>query len=66
MMNSTADADDVVMLQKKYPSEFAGDKLLIIHTDNTGEVSKKDFGKGATLAREVDEEASPVIASSVS
>ena len=61
MMNSTADADDVGdWLQKKYPSEFAGDKLLIIHTDNTGEVSKKDLEKARRLAREVDEEASPV------
>jgi type III restriction enzyme len=61
MMNSTADADEVGdWLQKKYPSEFAGDKLLIIHTDNTGEVSKKDLEKARRLAREVDEEASPV------
>jgi type III restriction enzyme len=60
MMNSTADADEVGdWLQKKYPSEFAGDKLLIIHTDNTGEVSKKDLEKARRLAREVDEEASP-------
>src|ERR1043166_2240707 len=61
MMNSTADADEVGdCLQKKYPSEFAGEKLLIIHTDNTGEVSKKDVEKARRLAREVDEEASPV------
>ena len=34
MMNDTNDADDVGdWLQKKYPSEFGGDKLLIIHTD---------------------------------
>lgn len=60
MMNSTADADEVGdWLQKKYPSEFAADKLLIIHTDNAGEVSKKDLEKARRLAREVDEEASP-------
>jgi type III restriction enzyme len=46
-------------LQKKYPSEFAGEKLLIIHTDKSGEVSKKDLEKARRLAREVDEEASP-------
>jgi type III restriction enzyme len=46
MMNSTGDADDVGdWLQKKYPSEFGGDKLLIIHTDKSGEVSKKDLDK---------------------
>lgn len=61
MMNSTADADEVGdWLQKKYPGEFSADKLLIIHTDNTGEVSKKDLEKARRLAREVDVEASPV------
>ena len=61
MLNSTADADEVSdWLQKKYLSEFAADKLLTIHTDNTGEVSKKDLEKARRLARKVDEEASPV------
>lgn len=61
MMNSTADADEVGdWLQRKYPAEFSGDKLLIIHTDNTGEVSKKDVEKARELARQVDAEASPV------
>ncbi len=42
MMNDTAEADDVGdWLQRKYPSEFGGDRLLIIHTDRSGEVSKK-------------------------
>ncbi len=61
MMNSTADADEVGdWLQRKYPAEFSGDRLLIIHTDNTGEVSKKDVEKARELARQVDAEASPV------
>ncbi len=61
MMNSTADADEVDdWLQRKYPGEFSGDKLLIIHTDNTGEVSKRDLDKARELARQVDAEASPV------
>ena len=61
MMNSTADADEVGdWLQRKYPAEFSGEKLLIIHTDNTGEVSKKDVEKARELARQVDAEASPV------
>ena len=44
MMNDTAEADDVGdWLQKKYPAEFGGDKLLVIHTNRSGEVSKKDL-----------------------
>jgi type III restriction enzyme len=61
MMNDTAEADDVGdWLQKKYPAEFAGDKLLIIHTDKAGEVSKKDLDKARTVARDVDSGTSPV------
>ena len=49
MMNDTADADDVGdWLQKKYPSEFGGDKL-VIHTDKSGEVSEAGFGQGAEI-----------------
>jgi type III restriction enzyme len=60
MMNDTEDADDVGdWLQKKYPSEFASDKLLVIHTDKSGEVSKKDLDKARNVSREVDQEASP-------
>ena len=55
MMNDTAEADDVGdWLQKKYPAEFGGDKLLVIHTDKSGEVSKKDLDKAREVAREVD------------
>ena len=61
MMNDTEEADDVGdWLQKKYPSEFGGDKLLVIHTDKSGEVSKKDLDKARTVSREVDHETSPV------
>jgi len=61
MMNDTEDADDVGdWLQKKYPSEFGGDKLLIIHTDKSGEVSKKDLEKARKVSREVDDESSPI------
>src|SRR5487761_133634 len=43
MMNSTDDADDVAdYLQKKSPAEMGGERLLVIHTDRSGEVSKKD------------------------
>ena len=44
MLNSTADAEDVgAYLRTTYPEEFAGDKLLIIHTDKQGEISKRDL-----------------------
>jgi type III restriction enzyme len=61
MMNSTDDADDVAdWLQKKYPSEFGGDKSVKIHTDRSGEVSKKDLDIARKLSREIDDEKSPV------
>ncbi len=61
MMNDTTEADDVGdYLQKKYPSEFGGNKLLVIHTDTKGEITKKDLDKARKAAREVDDMASPV------
>jgi type III restriction enzyme len=61
MMNDTAQADDVGdWLRKKYPSEFGGEKLLIIHTDKSGEVSKKDLDQARAISREIDDEKSPV------
>ncbi len=61
MLNSTDEADDVGdWLQKKYPAEFGGDRLLIIHTDKSGEVSKKDLDKARQVARSVDDEKSPM------
>ena len=44
MMNDTDEADDVAAwLRKKYPAEFGGDKTQVIHTDKSGEVSKKEL-----------------------
>lgn len=61
MMNDTADADDVAdWLQKKYPSEFGGDKLVTIHTKKSGEVSESDLDTARKLSRDVDDEKSPV------
>lgn len=61
MMNSTQEADEVAdYLRSKYPSEFAGDKLLIIHTDRAGEISKKDLDKARHVAHEIDSGDSPV------
>ncbi|MBS1516995.1 MAG: DEAD/DEAH box helicase family protein [Bacteroidetes bacterium] len=61
MMNNTDEADDVGdWLRVKFPTEFGGDKTLIIHTDKSGEVSKKDLDIARKLAREVDEDKNPV------
>jgi len=61
MMNDTEGADDVgEWLQTKYPSEFGADKTLVIHTDSSGEVSKKDLDKARNIAREADEQKNPV------
>jgi len=66
MLNSTADADDVGdYLRVKYPDQFGADanseaQLLIIHTDRSGEVSKKDLEAARDAARRVDEGTSPI------
>lgn len=66
MLNSTAEADDVGdYLRVKYPGEFgatdSGDaQLLVIHTDRSGDVSKKDLDAARDVARRVDEDTSPV------
>ncbi len=66
MLNSTADADDVGdYLRVKYPEEFGVDAegenhLLVIHTDRSGEVSKRDLEVARDAARRVDEGTSPI------
>jgi type III restriction enzyme len=61
MLNSTEEADDVgEYLRVKYPAEFGGERLLVIHTDRSGEVSKKVLDKARKVVREVDEAESPV------
>jgi type III restriction enzyme len=61
MLNDTDEADDVGdWLRTKYPSEFSETKTLVIHTDKTGEITKKDLEAARDLARKVDEEINPV------
>ncbi len=66
MLNSTAEADDVGdYLRVKYPTEFGATdggeaQLLVIHTDRSGDVSKKDLDAARGVARRVDEGKSPV------
>jgi type III restriction enzyme len=61
MMNSTEDADDVEdWLKRTYPEDFGGDKTQVIHTDRSGEVSKKSLDVARGAVREVDREDSPI------
>src|SRR5262249_41643181 len=66
MLNSTAEADDVGdYLRVTYPSEFSANasgqaQLLVIHTDRSGDVSKKDLDAARDVARRVDEGASSI------
>lgn len=61
MLNDTGEADEVGdWLRTKYPSEFGGDKTLVIHTDKSGEISKKELEAARKAAREVDDGASPI------
>ncbi|MGA2037587.1 MAG: DEAD/DEAH box helicase family protein, partial [Acidimicrobiales bacterium] len=66
MLNGTAEADDVGgYLRVKYPAEFGATEdgeaqLLVIHTDRSGDVSKKDLDAAREVARRVDEGQSPV------
>ncbi len=61
MLNSTDEADDVGdWLRTKYPEDFGGDKTLVIHTNQTGEVAKRDLEPARRLAREVDLPENPV------
>src|SRR5262249_13372156 len=61
MLNSTEDAEDVgAWLRERYPEEFAAEKTQIIHTDKTGEVSKKDLDIARRAVREVGDPASPI------
>jgi len=62
MLYDTASADQVAdWLRHKFPGTFDGDKLLVIHTDKGGEVSKADLDKARTAARNVDGDASETV-----
>jgi type III restriction enzyme len=61
MMNSTEDAEDVgSWLRERYPEDFAGSKTQIIHTNKSGEVSKKDLEIARKAVRDVDDPVSPI------
>ncbi len=61
MLTDTDEADDVAdWLRQKYPAEFGGAKTEVIHTDKSGEVSKKDLDEARQAVREVDSPESPI------
>ena len=61
MLNDTEEAEDVgAWLRERYPEDFGDKKTQIIHTDKSGEVSKKDLEEAREAVREVDLEESPI------
>lgn len=61
MLNDTSEADDVaVWLREQYPAEFGGDKTQVIHTDKSGEVSKKELDEARKAVHDVDDMDSPI------
>ena len=61
MMHETHDADDVAeFLRTKYAEEFAGDRLLVIHTNRSGDIARTGEEEARRAAREVDLDTSPV------
>jgi len=61
MMNETSEADDVTSwLRETYPKEFGGKKTQVIHTDKTGDVSKKQLDEARKAVHDVDELDSPI------
>lgn len=56
MLNSTKDADDIAdFLRAKYPSEFSGNKLHVIHTNLKGDISVRDENEAREIARDIDQ-----------
>jgi type III restriction enzyme len=61
MMNSTDEAEEVAdWLRTKYPEEFGAEHTRVIHTDKSGEISKKDLDVARKAVHDVDDEKSPI------
>ena len=61
MMNETEEADEVAdWLRSAYPEDFVGPKTQVIHTDRTGEVSKKELDAARVAVRDADLPDSPI------
>lgn len=59
MCENTQAADEVGDYLRQLP-DFAGDKLLVIHTNRSGEVTKADLDLARRAARDIDGDESPV------
>jgi type III restriction enzyme len=59
MCENTQAADEVGDYLRQRP-DFAGDRLLVIHTNQSGEITKADLGVARRAAREVDGPDSPI------
>ncbi len=61
MLADTKEANDVAgWLREQYPAEFGGDKTQVIHTDKSGEVSKKELDEARKAVHDVDDPDSPI------
>ena len=59
MCENTQAADEVGDYLRQLP-DFAGDKLLVIHTNRAGEITKADLDLARRAARDIDGDESPV------
>lgn len=59
MCENTQAADEAGDYLRQRP-DFAGDRLLVIHTNRAGEITKADLDLARTAAREVDGPDSPI------
>jgi type III restriction enzyme len=59
MCENTQAADEIGDYLRQLP-DFAGDKLLVIHTNRSGEITKADLDLARQTARDIDGEDSPV------
>jgi type III restriction enzyme len=59
MCEDTQSADEVGDYLRQRP-DFAGDRLLVIHTNRQGEITKQDLDLARKAAREVDSVESPI------
>lgn len=59
MCENTEAADEVGDYLQQLP-DFAGDKLLVIHTNRSGEITKADLDLARRAARDIDGDESPV------
>lgn len=59
MCENTQAADEIGDYLRQLP-DFAGDKLLVIHTNRSGEITKSDLDLARRAARDIDSDGSPV------